>query len=88
VKVKNLQHGQAVRLVTVPFDRQMCHLNSKTRFLSNSTAEQLLADAVVIARDRAMYVLILAYLPSVLAILNNFTVFVTEFVTNVSLETS
>jgi hypothetical protein len=22
VKVKNLQHGQAVRLVTVPFDRQ------------------------------------------------------------------
>lgn len=34
----------------------------------------------VIARDRAIYVLILAYFPSVLAILNNFTVFVMQFV--------
>jgi hypothetical protein len=45
-----------------------------------------LADAVVIARDRAIYVLILAYFLFVLATLNNITVFVMEFVTIMSLE--
>lgn len=63
----------------------MCHRNSKTWLLSNSTTEHLLADTVVIARDITIFVLILAYFPSVLVILNNFTVFVMEFVTNLSL---
>jgi len=52
----------------------VCRLNSKTRLFSNSATEELLAHAVVIARDRTICVLILACFTSVLAVLNNFTV--------------